>query len=195
MPNKSITKRKEQALVTKDKIYAAAIDLMDRKGFENITIADISKEAGVSVGAFYHYFTSKNDILAEIFHKADDYFSTHVITGLKGESIPEKIVQYFDHYAKFNVSSGVELTQQLFNPKIKFFLKKDRPMLTILVDLIQEGQERKEIRADEDPEELSRFLFVLARGIVFEWSLYDGSYDLEATMHKYIKTLVSTLRT
>lgn len=194
MTNRSITKRKEQALVTKDRIYSAAINLMDRKGFENITIADISKEAGVSVGAFYHYFTSKNDILAEIFYKADEYFSTQVMNKLVGETIAEKIVEYFDHYAKFNVSSGVELTQQLFNPKIKFFLKKDRPMLTILLDLIQEGQERKEIRADEDPEELSRLLLVMARGVVFEWSLYDGSYDLEATMHKYIETLVSTLK-
>jgi AcrR family transcriptional regulator len=195
MPDKSITKRQEQALETKERIYSAAIDLMDRDGFENITIADISKKAGVSVGAFYHYFTSKNDILAEIFHKADEYFSTQVITGLEKESIPEKIVEYFDHYAKFNLSSGVEMTQQLFNPKIKFFIKKDRPMLIFLEDLIQEGQEREEIRADEDPEELSRFLFVMARGIVFEWSLYDGSYDLEATMHKYIERLVSTLKT
>ena len=194
MPKKSITKRQEQALETKDRIYSAAIDLMDRKGFENITNADISKEAGVSVGAFYHYFTSKSDILAEIFHKADEYFSTQVISGLKTGSVADKIVEYFDHYAKFNLASGVELTQQLFNPKIKFFIKKDRPMLTILEDLIQEGQERKEIRADEDPEELSRFLFVMARGIVFEWSLYDGSYDLEDTMHKYIQSLVSTLR-
>ena len=194
MPKKSITKRQEQALETKDRIYSAAIDLMDRKGFENITIADISKEAGVSVGAFYHYFTSKSDILAEIFHKADEYFSTQVISGLKTGSVADKIVEYFDHYAKFNLASGVELTQQLFNPRIKFFIKKDRPMLTILEDLIQEGQERKEIRADEDPEELSRFLFVMARGIVFEWSLYDGSYDLEDTMHKYIQSLVSTLR-
>ena len=110
------------------------------------------------------------------------------------ESIPEKIVEYFDYYAKFNLRSGVELTQQLFNPKIKFFIRKDRPMLTILEDLIQEGQEKKEIRADENPEELSRFLFVMARGIVFEWSVYDGSYDLEALMHKYMESLISTLR-
>lgn len=194
MTQKSITKRQEQALETKNRIYSAAIDLMDQNGFDNITIADISKKAGVSVGAFYHYFTSKNDILAEIFHKADEYFSTQVISGLKMESTPDKIVEYFDHYAKFNLASGVEMTQQLFNPKIKFFIRKDRPMLTILEDLIQEGQERGEIRADEDAEELARFLFVMARGIVFEWGLYDGSYDLEVTMHKYIESLVSLLR-
>jgi TetR/AcrR family fatty acid metabolism transcriptional regulator len=193
MSKKSITSRQEQALETKNRIYSAAIELMDQKGFENITIAEISEKAGVSVGAFYHYFTSKNDILAEIFHKADEYFSTQVVPSLKMKSTPDKIIHYFDHYAKFNIASGVELTQQIFNPKIKFFVRKDRPMLTILENLIQDGQERKEIRADEDPEELARYLLVMARGVVFEWSLYDGSYDLEARLHKYIESLVSTL--
>ncbi len=191
---KNFTTRQKKALETKQRIYTAAIELMDRKGFENITIADISKKAGVSVGAFYHYFKSKNDILAEIFRKADDYFSTTVITGLNKKTIPEQIVEYFDHYAKFNVKSGVEMTQALFNPKIKFFIKKGRPMLTILQDLIRKGQDKMEIRADADPEELTRFLFIMARGIVFEWSLYEGRYDLEATMHKYIEILVSTLK-
>jgi TetR/AcrR family fatty acid metabolism transcriptional regulator len=194
MPKKSITKRQVQALETKNRIYTAAINLMDRKGFENITIADISKKAGVSVGAFYHYFNSKHDILAEIFRKADEYFSTEVKFELRKESIPEQIVEYFDHYARFNLASGVEITQQLFNPKIKFFIEKGRPMQTILQDLIRKGQEKKEIRADADPEELARFLFVMARGVVFEWSLYEGRYNLEATMHKYMEILVSTLR-
>jgi hypothetical protein len=34
----------------------------------------------------------------------------------------------------------------------------------------------------------------MARGVVFEWSLYDGNYDLEATMHKYMENLVSTIK-
>jgi TetR/AcrR family fatty acid metabolism transcriptional regulator len=193
---KTLTKRQEKAIETKNRIYAAAIELMDRKGFEKITIADISRKAGVSVGAFYHYFKSKNDILAEIFRKADDYYSTQVLPRLNSntKSVPDLIVEYFDHYAKFNLGSGVEMTQQLFNPKIKFFIKKSRPMLTILQDLISKGQEKQQIRKDATPEEISRFLFILARGIVFEWSLYDGRYDLRATMRKYIEVLVSTLR-
>jgi TetR/AcrR family transcriptional regulator, fatty acid metabolism regulator protein len=194
MANKTITKRHEQALETKDRIYSAAIDLMDREGFENITIADISKKAGVSVGAFYHYFTSKNDILADIFYKVDEYFSTQVISGLKEGSIPEKIIEYFSYYAKFSVRSGVELTQQLFKPQIKFFIENNRPMVTLLEDLIREGQQKKEIRADDSPKEIAKFLIVMARGVVFDWSVYDGSYDLEAQMHNYMECLVSTLR-
>jgi AcrR family transcriptional regulator len=198
MARKTPTKRQEKAAETKNRIYAAAIELMDRKGFEGITIADISKKAGVSVGAFYHYFDSKNDILAEIFRKADEYYSTRVLPALKvntnTKSVPNLIVEYFDYYAKFNIASGVEMTQNIFNPKIKFFIKKGRPMHAILEDLIRNGQERHEIRSNASPEELARFLFILARGIVFEWSLYEGRYDLKATMHKYIKILVSTLQ-
>ncbi len=187
------TKRQEQAIETRNRIYNAAIELMDRKGFENLTIVDISEKAGVSVGAFYHYFESKNDILAEIFRKADDYFSNEVVLGAMGEGIAEQILEYFDHYAKFNVMSGVEMTQQLFNPKVKFFIMKGRPMLTMLEDLILQGQQNGEIKAEAAAEDVVRFLFMMARGIVFDWSLHDGRYNLEATMHENMATLVSTL--
>ena len=116
---------------------------MDRKGFERLTIAEISKKAGVSVGAFYHYFRSKDDILAEIFRRADDYFLTHVVGDLDQRTIPEQIVRYFDHYAKFNVTSGVEMTQQLFNPKVKLFIQKGRPMQTILAGLDSERARKR----------------------------------------------------
>lgn len=194
MKNQTNTSRKEQAEETRSRIYASAIELMEQKGFGNFTVADISKKAGVSVGAFYHYFNSKNDILAAIFYRADDYFSTQVVNSLSKSSVPEQIVEYFDHYAKFNVASGVETTQQLFNPKIKFFIEEGRPMLEILEDLIRKGQEKNEIRGDMDAKELVSYLFVMARGVVFEWSLCDGNYDLEAKMHKYMEILVSTLK-
>lgn len=194
MENRTNTKRQEQAEETRNRIYSSAIELMEQNGFGNFTIADISKKAGVSVGAFYHYFDSKNDILAEIFYRADDYFSTVVVDSLNQSSIPEQIVEYFDHYAKFNVTSGVETTQQLFNPKIKFFIEEGRPMLEILEDLIRKGQENNEIRGDTDAKELVEYLLTMARGVVFEWSLYDGNYDLEARMRKYMEILVSTIK-
>ena len=193
MENRTNKKRKEQAEETRERIYISAIELMEQKGFGNFTIEDISKKAGVSVGAFYHYFDSKNDILADIFYRADDYFSTHVVNSLNKKSIPEQIIEYFDHYAKFNVDCGVETTQQLFNPKIKFFIEEGRPMLKMLEDLIRKGQENNEIRGDTDVKELVRYLLVMARGAVFEWSLYDGNYDLQARMHKYMEMLTSTI--
>ena len=67
-------------------------------------------------------------------------------------------------------------------------------MVEILHGLILKGQEKNEIRTDIDAKELVRYLFVMARGVVFEWSLYDGEYDLEARMHGYMENLVSTIK-
>jgi len=194
MENRTNITRKEQAEETKHRIYTSAIELMEENGFGNFTIEDIAKRAGVSVGAFYHYFDSKNDILADIFYRADDYFSTQVVSTLNDKSISEQIIEYFDHYAKFNVDCGVETTQQIFNPKIKFFIEDGRPMLKMLEDLIRKGQEKNEILGGTDAKEIVSFLLSMARGIVFDWSLYDGNYDLEARMHKYMEILISTIK-
>ena len=194
MEHRTNATRKEQAEETRNRIYTSAIELMEENGFGNFTIEDISKRAGVSVGAFYHYFESKNDILAEIFYRADDYFSTQADNLLEELDIPEQIVRYFDHYAKFNVDCGVETTQQIFNPKIKFFIEKGRPMLMMLEDLICKGQEKNEIRGDSDAKELVSFLLSMARGVVFDWSLHDGNYDLEGKMREYMEILVSTIK-
>ena len=67
-------------------------------------------------------------------------------------------------------------------------------MLEILEELIRKGQEKDEIRKDKDAKELVRYLLVMARGIVFEWSLYDGNYDLEAKMHEYMENLITTIK-
>ncbi len=194
MADRPLTRRQEQALETRNRIYDAAVALMERKGFDNITVAEISRAAGVSVGAFYHHFESKNDILAEIFFRADEYFSTQVAPNLGEKPTSELILEYFDHYARFNIASGVEMVQQLFNPRIKFFIKEDRPMLTILQDLIRKGQKRGEIRADMSAEEIVWFLFVMARGVVFDWALRDGGYDLRAAMRSCMERLVAVLK-
>ena len=67
-------------------------------------------------------------------------------------------------------------------------------MLKMLEDLIRKGQAQGEIRVDTDAKELVKYLLAMARGIVFDWSIYDGSYDLEATMRKYMESIVSTIK-
>lgn len=77
MSDKPVSSRKQQALETKTRIYQTALSLMEKKNYQSITIEEISKSAGVSVGAFYHYFKSKNDIFFEIYQEADRYFEEY----------------------------------------------------------------------------------------------------------------------
>lgn len=193
MQEKKLTSRQAQAIKTRNKIYNTAYDLMEKKGFNNITIEDISKKAGVSVGAFYHYFHSKNDILFEIYRRADDYFRDEVIENLTMDHAADRIVAYFKYYASYSVRTGSEFTKHLYNTDNKFFLTKGRFMQTSLSDLILEGQEKNQISKDMSSEEITELLFITARGVIFDWCLHEGGYDLDQKMVTVMKLLVKSL--
>ena len=60
---KVIPEYKEAA---KSKIVEAARIVFAKKGYHDATMDDIAKEVGVSKGALYSYFKSKEDLLKEI---------------------------------------------------------------------------------------------------------------------------------
>ena len=47
-------------------ILASALDLFARKGVDQTTMQDIATEAGISAGATYRYFPSKDDLLRAV---------------------------------------------------------------------------------------------------------------------------------
>ncbi|WZL74563.1 TetR/AcrR family transcriptional regulator [Clostridiaceae bacterium 35-E11] len=189
-----MTKRQIQAINTKNNIYTIAINLMEKKGYDNITIEEICKKAGVSVGTFYHYFKSKYDIFIEIYTKADDYFYNNVANNLKEHNTLDKIIEYFDHYATYNTTCGIDTMKQLYNPNNKMFIKHGRFMQTVLQDIIKKGQEKNEICIDMTPEKVTEYLFIVARGVVYDWCLHDGQYDLNEAMNTFMKHLIVTFK-
>jgi AcrR family transcriptional regulator len=50
----------------KTKIIDSARRLFNRRGFEDVSIAEIMKGAGLTHGGFYKYFKSKSDLYAEV---------------------------------------------------------------------------------------------------------------------------------
>ncbi len=194
MKGKKLTKRQLQAIDTKNRIYNVALDLMERKGFDNITIEEISKKAGVSIGSFYHYFSSKYDVFVEIYKVGDDFFLKEVKDKIQGQTAFEKIIDYFRYYSDLNTSTGLDTAKQLYTANNKMFIKKGRYMQTLLQEIIAEGQKSGEITTNNSPEELTEFLFIAARGLVYDWCLHEGSYNLKESMVKFISRILPTLQ-
>ncbi len=190
MKQKSFTKRKLQAIKSKEYIYRIAMRLINKKGFDNVTIKDICKKAGVSIGAYYHYFSSKEAIFYEIYKIADDYFRNEVSKLLIQESSIDQIIFFFRIYAKYNNDQGLDAISQLYNSKNKLFIAKGRYMHILLEKIIKEGQEKNEIKDEMSPEEVADFLFIMARGIIYDWVLRDSGYDLENKVVEHLERLI-----
>ena len=56
---------KEQVAEHRTRIMAAAARLFRQRGFDDVTVAEVMKEAGLTHGAFYGHFPSKEALIAE----------------------------------------------------------------------------------------------------------------------------------
>lgn len=61
--NKKRARRTPKGEATRQRALDAALALFRRKGFDATTMRDIAQEAGLSLGAAYHYFPSKDALV------------------------------------------------------------------------------------------------------------------------------------
>ncbi len=185
------TSRKQQADATKRRIFDCALKLLMERGYENITIRDIVTAASVSIGSFYHYYSSKLDVFLETYSIADNYFETVVASEIEEKSFDEKFSLYFRHYAMYSSSvTSIALTKLLYAADNKRFDRgSSAGMHRVLIELLEEGLRGGNIKSDATAEELSQFFLISVRGLVYNWCTADGSYDLVEATERYTAAL------
>jgi TetR/AcrR family fatty acid metabolism transcriptional regulator len=179
-----LTSRAKQAVETKNRIYECGVNLIGKYGFDQITVEQIASEAGVSVGTYYYYFESKFELFKEMFKRADEYFLNKIADNLESNIAPEQIVEFFEKYADFTYENGIEIVKKIYTSDNKMFITENRPMQTILQSIIEKGQSSGEIPKSMSSIELTNMLFLVGRGVIFDWCLRDGTINLKATMKK-----------
>jgi AcrR family transcriptional regulator len=66
---------------TRDHVFETALALFRRRGFERATMRDIAKAAGLSLGAAYHYFPSKEALVEAYYEWTQGEHERRVSTG------------------------------------------------------------------------------------------------------------------
>ncbi len=79
-------KNPKVAIVNLEKIFTATFKLANAKGFQAMSLRDLSRETGISMGGLYAYIGSKNDLASVIEGVLRNYID-QVIGGLAGENL------------------------------------------------------------------------------------------------------------
>jgi AcrR family transcriptional regulator len=175
----AMTNRAKKAIATKNRIYECGVKLMHEKG--------------ISVGTYYYYFDSKTDLFREIFSRVDDFFMTWVKEPMQSDSYSERIISFFEHYAKLVEDDGITIIKKLYTPENKMFTVEGRFMQNVLKEVIEEGQRSGELNTLYSAQHYTDYLFVVGRGIVFEWCLRDGKIDLKQQFRTIINLVVKSM--
>ena len=67
---------------TKQDIFNVARSLFIQKGFKKTNISEITKIAGIAVGTFYNFYSSKEEIFMDVFLKEDQELKKKIMTSI-----------------------------------------------------------------------------------------------------------------
>ena len=187
MAKKRTAPRTEKGINTRQAIFDTAIALFAKRGYDKVTIDDICDKVGVTKGAFYNYFESKDQIILEEFMRMDDHYVkvAHDIADLKSSA--EKLRVFNREAVKLMADLGVTMMKVVYHSQIApnmrrpYLMDGRRSLYKITNELIKEGQEKGEIRDDIASEEMAVMLINCFRGQIYHCCLANGSFDLVGT--------------
>jgi AcrR family transcriptional regulator len=97
-PQPSIGVRQQRKLDTRQRLLDAATRQFEERGYDNVTVAEIAAEAGVSVKTLFQHFRAKEDLLiaeiSEIHDEMIDAMRTRAPGTTPLQSVTDWVVQY-----------------------------------------------------------------------------------------------------
>ncbi len=139
----------------RDGFVDAAIRLIQRKGYEQLSIQDVIEEVGASKGAFFHYFGSKAALLAAIVDRMVETATSTVahlaadpeLTALqKLQGIFAGIAQWKRAQPELQLGAVAELVRTWYSDENTVVLERMRAAVAtrltpLLVAILREGAE------------------------------------------------------
>jgi AcrR family transcriptional regulator len=139
-------------------ILDAAIRVFARQGFHSTRVSDIADEAGVAYGLVYHYFSSKDEVLNELFSERWSLLMAAIEEADRGAESPREklgavagfIVESYRHDPELMKVIIVEVTRAA-NSFGRTHLQEIRRAYESIARIVEEGQRSGEFRSDIDP--------------------------------------------
>jgi TetR/AcrR family transcriptional regulator, transcriptional repressor of aconitase len=186
----------------RQQILDAAIECFSRQGFHPTTMQDIIKESGLSSGAIYTYFASKEaliEAIADRRHAKEEALIRSA--GVENDitaTIDRLIESFFELLVDNKEKKERRLAIQLWgealrNPRI---LKSVRAGVNeprkILAELLQQARDRGALSPGSDPEAIARVMIALFQGLVLQLA-WDRSIEVEPLVETIKEMLVERL--
>ena len=180
---------------TKEKLLSATIKLVKEKGVKNTTIRDICKNSGVSNGAFYHYYNSKEELLKDTYYQIDKLVTPDFIKSCNDMEIMHGLYEILKIYVLFIVNEAGILVKEyhkvlLDGVNISVFDPK-RPYYQAIKEQLNRCIDEGVISSGYTLEYLTNYCIRFLRGLIFDWGIHDGDYNLLEQFEMDFKTIMA----
>ena len=174
----------------------------DVQGYQSITIRDITEEAGVSIGTFYKYFESRDDLAQALWSEPVDALKAKMQADLDNLSDPiEKLRSLLNNYLDFSVNH-----RRIFRAAFLFVRPEGHPLrasvkledeffYTSIKSALEQGQADGQFR-QFDSHQMAQTFWAGIHGALglpenLERYEFDDSKDIAAHMIDSLLELIS----
>ena len=169
--------RDEKASQTKNKIIEAAKELIKEKGLSNVSVDDITKQAGVAKGSFYVYFKKKEDIIGEIGCMEFRYINEE-LNNMNNLNIKEKLNYYAKRYKDGVLELGIEISKCWLQNNLNCRCKLEYDYSAIS-NIIKDAIKNNELKKDTNVSILTYKIISALYGLMLIWIMADGSIKID----------------
>lgn len=195
---KKLTNRQKQAIATKLRITQVATELFKLNGFDSVKIQDICQAAEISIGAFYHHFKSKAEIINTAYEQVDILVLDRLETKDLDSNL-DKLLFLLGEGAVVMEELGwvfvSEIYKNLLSIESKYSTKPDRYIALEVRSIIEDSLKNGELNSSISSFDLTMIIMRISRGTIFDWCLHEGSYDLKSRMEFELNLLLSNFKT
>ena len=198
------TAKTSQAKDTANRILRQAMRIFLEKGYHGTSIDDITRAAGLTKGALYWHFSSKEDLLKRIIEEFEKQFLDGLIEAVNNVhgDLLEKMGKYFRYNAAFSYYnrelcvSFTTLAAELVGahhgtePEFRRIYKKYQKFLS---NLILQGKREKVFKKEMDADLAALVIIAFHDGILLRWFMNMDKIDGEAYVNTFKKIMLNGL--
>ncbi|MBK5110402.1 MAG: TetR/AcrR family transcriptional regulator [Thermoleophilia bacterium] len=167
---------REAAPERRRQILDAAVRVFARQGFHSTRVADIAEEADVAYGLVYHYFSSKENLLNDLFQERWSLLLEAIGEADQSPATPRE---------KLAVAAGFIIDSYRYDPELmkviivdvtraadsfgRTHLEQINSAYTLIAKIVAEGQAEGVFRDDIDPRFASMTFYGAIEQLLSGW--------------------------
>ena len=174
---------------SREHILNVAFQLFLQKSFKEVTLKEIVENTGLSKGAFYHYFTSKEELFLELVNNVSSSVLDIPYDSFHKDSLYNFYIDYINYYSErlkrqgseekgniagFNYISLIFDAIKLFPDFQKKLLESKKVQLNAWKEIIHAARNRGEIASSMSDEQIAHMFINSSEGIEMN-SIFNGN--------------------
>ena len=190
-------KQQLKAKETKERIFRAAKEILQKNGYENLSIKNICEVAGVSNGSFYHHFKTKDDLLSYYIEEQPSINPELLDLPMNKQGAIDAIIEVYLNYASYCEELGVDFIAGYYTPRnmaLNPDIRTERPYPIVTVQqYLEKAVDAKAVILALPIEEIVTDIRMLVIGNAFEWALRNGSVDIKANIKRSLTQYLNSV--